>query len=59
MIQEPEDLPESQTLYIYFLVDLGKGDINACFGRVVGNCPDFYMEIGDFFWKRKRRDGRR
>ena len=33
---------------MFFLVDLGNGDINACFGRVVGYDPDFRQEIGDF-----------
>ena len=53
VIQEPEDLPESQTLeaVLNFLVDLGKGDMNACVGRVVGYDPDFRMEVGDFFCK--------
>ena len=47
MIQEPEDLPESQTIR-NFLVDSGKGDINACFGRVVGYDPDFRKEFREF-----------
>ena len=53
MIQEPEDLPESQTLeaVLKFLVDSGKGDIHVCFGRVVGYDPDFRKEVGDFFYK--------
>ena len=50
MIQEPEDLPESQTIR-NFLVDLGIGDINVCFDRVVGYDPDFRKESGNFFVK--------
>ena len=50
MIQEPEDLPESQTIR-NFLVDSGKGDINVCFGRMVGYDPDFRKEFREFFCK--------
>lgn len=50
MIQKPEDLLESQTFN--FLVDWEKGELAIRQWHVAAHryVPDFYEEIGDFFW---------